>query len=142
MLKNKEFEDAIDELKAPFAANQINWRKGGGNIQLAYLNARNVMQRLDQVLGAENWQDRYEETAGRLMCYLSIRVGGEWIVKADGSGDTKIESEKGGISSAFKRSAVKFGVGRYLYYLPTSAGPNNMPFWALPPPPVNPSEEK
>ena len=134
MLKDAEFELAVSKLKEPFAANQINWRTGGGNIKLAYLNARNVMQRLDQVVGAENWQDRYEETAGRLMCYLSIRVDGEWITKADGSGDTKIESEKGGISSAFKRAAVKFGVGRYLYYLPTSAGPNNMPVWALPKP--------
>lgn len=121
-------------LKAPFEANQINWRKGGGNIQLAYLNARNVMQRLDQVVGQNNWQEKYVEFNDRIICELSVRLDGEWITKSDGSGDTKIESEKGGISSAFKRAAVKFGIGRYLYYLPASAGPNNMPSWALPKP--------
>ena len=30
-------------------------------------------------------------------------------------GDTGTEGEKGAISDAFKRAAVKFGVGRYLY---------------------------
>jgi len=41
----------------------------------------------------------------------------EWIWKADGAGDTDVEAEKGAISDAFKRAAVKWGVGRYLYDL-------------------------
>src|SRR5690606_17516766 len=32
-----------------------------------------------------------------------------------GAGNTDVEADKGGISDAFKRAAVKWGVGRYLY---------------------------
>ncbi len=53
-----------------------------------------------------------------MICYLSIRCDGEWVTKSDGAGDTNIEAEKGGISDALKRAAQKFGIGRYLYYLP------------------------
>ena len=91
-------------LRAPFKLSQLHWRQGRGNMQLAYIDARDVANRLDEVVGIENWQDRYEEVSGRLMCYLSIRVEGEWITKADGAGDTNIEGEKGGISDALKRA--------------------------------------
>tara|TARA_R110000803_G_scaffold40368_3_gene87032 strand:- start:196 stop:591 length:396 start_codon:yes stop_codon:yes gene_type:complete len=117
-------------LKEPFNPKTLSWRKQGG-ADLAYLNARDVMKRLDDVVGIENWQDRYEECSGRIICYISIRVEGEWVTKSDGSGDTKIEGDKGGISGAFKRSAVRWGVGRYLYYL-KGASANNLPSWAVP----------
>jgi len=119
-------------LRAPFKLSQLHWRQGRGNMQLAYIDARDVANRLDEVVGIENWQDRYEEVSGRLMCYLSIRVEGEWITKADGAGDTNIEGEKGGISDSLKRAAQKFGVGRYLYYLPKDATASNLPKWAIP----------
>lgn len=125
--------DILDQLKMPFAEKEVHWRVGSTNakklkcqpweatsgIMLAYIDARDVMKRLDDVVGMENWSDSYEETGrGRVICSLSIRVDGEWIVKSDGAGDTTMEGEKGAISDAFKRVAVKFGIGRYLYYLP------------------------
>jgi hypothetical protein len=125
------WNEVYNALKEPFSVRQLSWRSGGGGRQLAYINARDLMKRLDDVVGPENWQDRYEECHGRLVCYLSIRVEGEWITKSDGAGDTNIEGEKGGMSDAFKRAGVKFGVGRYLYYL-KGATPSNMPKWALP----------
>lgn len=73
------------------------------------------MQRLDDILGPENWQDNYFETPKRILCNLGIRVDQEWIWKSDGAGDTDMEGEKGGLSDSFKRAAVKFGIGRYLY---------------------------
>ena len=57
---------------------------------------------------------------GRTVCELSLKINGVWITKTDGAGDTNIEGEKGGLSDAFKRAAVKFGVGRYLYYMPNA----------------------
>jgi hypothetical protein len=75
------------------------------------------MDRLDAVLGAENWQDRYEFHGVRTICYLSIRIEDEWITKGDGAGDSDVEAEKGAISDALKRAAVKWGIGRYLYDL-------------------------
>jgi hypothetical protein len=40
---------------------------------------------------------------------------GAWIWKADGAGATDVEGEKGMLSDALKRAAVRWGVGRYLY---------------------------
>lgn len=122
-------EAIIHDLAAPFAPSEIHWRVGSTNkkmfdkgkaterkgLPLAYVNARDVMERLDAVLGAENWSDKYQESQKRLFCSLALRINGEWISKTDGAGDTDMEGQKGGISDAFKRAAVKWGIGRYLY---------------------------
>ena len=109
-------------LFAPFDQEKISWRAqnmnkdGNKAMALAYIDARDVMNRLDRVVGPENWQDRYEETPkGRLICTLSLCVDGVWVNKSDGAGETDVEGDKGAISDAFKRAAVKWGVGRYLY---------------------------
>lgn len=112
-----------DGLAAAFPPENISWRVGSTTqdkkkgMALAFIDARDVMDRLDAVCGPENWQDRYEFHGPRTICYLSIRIGDEWITKADGAGDSDVEAEKGAISDALKRAAVKWGVGRYLYDL-------------------------
>jgi hypothetical protein len=90
-------------------------RKGPGNKMLDYIDSRQVMSLLDAVLGPENWQDHYREVAGKIYCDLLVRVEGEWITKSDCGSESKIEGEKGQASDAFKRAAVKWGVGRFLY---------------------------
>lgn len=111
------------KLKRPFEARQISWRVGATNgdktkgIALAYIDARDVMQRLDDVMGL-NWQCRYSHAQNKTICDLGLKLDGEWIWRAGGAGDTDIEAEKGAISDAFKRAAVLFGIGRYLYSLP------------------------
>lgn len=113
----------FQQLAAEFPREAISWRaqtlnrEGTKALALAYIDARDVMKRLDEVVGPENWQDRYEFSGPRTVCYLSIRISGEWVTKADGAGDTDVEAEKGAISDAFKRAAVKWGIGRYLYDL-------------------------
>lgn len=115
--------DLITALQAPFPPNEIEWRVGSTSsdkskgLALAYLTARHIMDRLDETVGCTNWQDRYEFHGARTVCYLSVRIDGEWITKADGAGDSDVEAEKGAISDALKRAAVKFGIGRYLYDL-------------------------
>ena len=112
----------LSHLSAPFPKQAVHWRAqtltrtGDKALALAYLDARDVMDRLDLVCGPENWQDEYTETArGRILCKIGIRVGDEWVWKSDGAGETAVEGEKGGISDALKRAAVHWGVGRYLY---------------------------
>lgn len=112
------------QLSAPFAPEAIHWRaqtvtsNGDKALALAYLDARDVQDRLDAVCGPANWRDSYVETPkGRTICTLEVRVDGEWIGKSDGAGDTDVEGEKGSISDALKRAAVKWGIGRYLYDL-------------------------
>lgn len=110
-------------LKRPFEPDQISWRVGATTkdkskgIALAYIDARDVMRRLDDVFGLY-WQSRYSHAEGKTICEIGVYLEGQWIWRAGGAGDTDIEAEKGAISDAFKRAAVLFGVGRYLYGLP------------------------
>jgi hypothetical protein len=112
-------------LSAPFPPDLVSWRVGSMSrdkakgMALAYIDARDVMRRLDDVCGPAGWQARYPHANGKTICEIGIRVGDEWVWKANGAGDTDIEAEKGAISDAFKRSAVMWGIGRYLYDMPS-----------------------
>jgi Rad52/22 family double-strand break repair protein len=117
-------QDLFDALSAPFLTDYIEWRIGSMNAEktrglpLAYIDARAVMDRLDSACGIDGWQCRYQINGTKTVCELGIRMPDrEWIWKADGAGDTDFEAEKGALSDAFKRVAVRFGVGRYLYEL-------------------------
>ena len=113
--------DLQTKLLRPFPVKSIHWRVGATTkdkkkgIALAYIDARDVMQRLDEVCGIEHWQCRYP-FAG--CCEIGIQIDGEWIWKANGAGETNVEGEKGQFSDAFKRAAVVWGASRYLYALP------------------------
>lgn len=118
-------DEMVKALRAPLPVDEIYWRVGAKTqdksrgLALAYMDARGVMNRLDEVFGVEHWQDAYVETpTNRIICTLSVRFTDEWIQKSDGAGMTDVEGEKGAISDALKRTAVKFGIGRYLYHLP------------------------
>ena len=95
--------------------NQINEK---GLTLLLYKDARSDMNMLDEVVGAENWQCKYEEHKGTLFCYIGIRVENEWIWKGDAGAPSNMESQKGEASDAFKRAAVRWGLGRALYSSP------------------------
>ena len=112
-------------LSAPFNPDEVSWRIGSmkkdktAGMALAYIDARVVMDRLDDVCGPDGWQCRYSHTATKTVCDIAIKCGDDWLWKADGAGDSDIEAEKGALSDAFKRAAVRWGVGRYLYELPS-----------------------
>jgi hypothetical protein len=115
----------LSKLKAPFELADIEWRVARSGISpstkkpwamvLAYVDARAVQDRLDQVCGPSNWKDEYTHVEGGVVCRLSIRVNGEWITKENGSPETKVEAFKGGLSKALVRAASTWGIGRYLY---------------------------
>jgi len=83
---------------------------------VAYIDARDVMDLLDRAVGIENWRDSYRRE-GSLICKLELRIGGEWVAKEDTGVPSPFEGEKGEFSDAFKRAAVKWGIGRFLYDL-------------------------
>jgi hypothetical protein len=114
-------------LAAPFAADEVKFKpavvSGNRAMALAYVDARAIQDRLDDVLGVAGWQDEYEMLPdGSVLCRLKCKIGGEWITKMDVGGQSEQPDEgdrhKAAVSDALKRTAVKFGVGRYLYRLP------------------------
>ena len=152
---HREFDWAFDKLKAPFHPDQIHWRVGATTkdkrkgMALAYLDARDVMDRLDDVVGPNNWSDSYSSVNGVTVCELTLHMPRctttgfrEEVSKSDGAGATDVEGEKGAMSDAFKRAAVKFGIGRYLYRLESKwvdlndrgyiIKPPSLPTWAIP----------
>lgn len=117
----------LDELDAPFASEDIEWRiqQAGKNNNgiwakvLAYVTNRAIMKRLDEVCGKAGWRNEYRDIPnnGGVECGISIKVEGEWITKWDAAENTQVEAVKGGRSGAMKRAAVQWGIGRYLYNL-------------------------
>lgn len=122
----------LKRLAEPFAEGDVEWRVSrSGNKQkggiwckvLAYITARAISNRLDEVVGPENWCNTplqvHEVRTGiwALQVGISIRINNEWITKYDVAESTDIEPAKGGFSSAMKRAGAQWGIGRYLYLL-------------------------
>jgi len=109
---------------------KYKWRvqssKAHGCFCVAYIDARDVMDVLDSVVGVQNWQDEYYSVGGQTYCKLGIKFADspDWVWKSDAGSESNIEKEKGLASDCFKRAAVKHGIGRFLYsmdmiWLPT-----------------------
>lgn len=115
--------EALPKLYDKFNGDRISWRVGSTTadkskgLALAYIDARDVMERLDLIVGPENWQCDYPHANGKTVCRIGIKIDNEWVWKSDGAGDSDVEAEKGAMSDAFKRAAVRWGIGRYLYDL-------------------------
>ena len=115
-----KYPDLFATLAAPFEAHEVKIRPASNGRQLHYITARTAMNRLDGVLGPENWWDEYTPAEKSVVCKLSIRMpDGSTVTKADAGGYAGMadsgDDDKSGFSDAFKRAAAKFGVARYLY---------------------------
>lgn len=82
---------------------------------VAYVDSRDVQTLLDDVVWPENWQDKYYQVKDTMLCSIGIKIENEWVWKTDGGTETDIEWAKGELSDSFKRAAVKWGIGRFLY---------------------------
>jgi hypothetical protein len=110
---------------AGFDPGEVKFKPGkvSGNraLALAYIDARLVMDRLDEAVGIGGWKDEYTVLAGgtEVECRLSVRIGPDWVTKADVGGESAQpdggDRMKAAYSDALKRAAVKFGIGRFLY---------------------------
>ena len=114
-----QFPDLFAALAAPFETQEVRARSQAGR-QLHYITARTAMNRLDSVLGPENWWDDYVPGENSVLCRLTVRLpDGSTLTKSDAGGYAGMpdsgDDDKSGFSDSFKRAAVKIGVGRYLY---------------------------
>ena len=137
------------ELAKPFAAEDLEWRlqrtfesKGDMiGIAVPYVTNRAIMNRLDSVVGAENWYNDFkpwhrftarvksdydpkksvEKEVISQLCGIAIyfEERKKWIMKWDGAENSDIEPAKGGLSDSMKRAAVQWGIGRVLYNIDT-----------------------
>jgi hypothetical protein len=132
---NHTLEQITAALAAPFPASVINWKPQAVSkdktkaLAVAYIDARDVMARLDEVVGPFNWQVKHEQAGDQTVTGLGIKhpLTGEWVWKYDvgfvGGSESKDDDEqvkaiKGTASDGLKRAAVAWGIGRYLYSLP------------------------
>ena len=124
MKSGLDLQQVLDDLRKPFHPSQVTWKpgavKGERGLALAYADLRAYMNRLDEVCGT-NWSVAYEPWGeDRIICRLTI-LG----VTRSSTGETTSESERSEIggtvaeAQAFKRASAMFGLGRYLYNLPT-----------------------
>jgi hypothetical protein len=121
--------DIRNGLLAPFPLDEIDFlpktltKDGSKAMAIPYIDARAAMNRLDEVVGPGNWSFDWDP-----VCDDPTKVKGKLTVlgvtKCD-VGEAKQEEEKvkAAVSDALKRCAVHFGIGRFLYYLPTLFAP-------------------
>jgi hypothetical protein len=148
--------EIIKALAAPFFPADIHWKpqaiSGNRALAVAYLDARAVMDRLDEC--GLIWSDSYEVLpGGSVICRLQVMIDGHPVVKSDVGSPSEQPDDgdkmKAAFSDALKRAAVKWGIGRYLYRLPKVwcdfnpqkkqlIGQPQLPAWAMP---VKPSPQ-
>jgi len=111
-------------LRHPMATKEF---KGKGGRTYTYITARQVQDRLDAVVGPGNWSTevtviRSEHPVAVLltMSIFGVRktdAGYSNNPEADSPDDRAYEDEplKAAVSDGFKRAAVQWGIGRWLY---------------------------
>jgi hypothetical protein len=112
-------------LREPFKPSRVKWRMDQAShrtkkvMLLCYIDARTVAMRLDEVCGPTGWSVRYEPWEGGVLCTLTIYTARGPIEKQGVGTAGNFEQVKGAASDAFKRAAVQWGIGRYLYSVPS-----------------------
>ena len=121
----------LSRLALPFHPSDIEWKPGATTrdkskgLAMAYVDSRAVQQRFDEVCGPADWRNEFREgPGGGVLCGISVRIDredgtAEWVTKWDGADNSQVEAVKGGLSGSMKRAAVQWGVGRYLYEIPS-----------------------
>jgi hypothetical protein len=94
-------------------------RKGPGGRIFDYITARQVMDRLDTVIGPGNWATTFR-VLDLDTCAVECTISVFGVYKADvgfpnNPEHPEQEALKSAYSDAFKRAAVHFGIGRFLY---------------------------
>jgi hypothetical protein len=121
------WEEIARKLREPFDPQDVDFRVQGrandqtGRTQVfAYIDARAVQDRLDAVVGAGSWSFDWTPLVvddGEVkVAKGTLTVYG--VSKSDAGSASNFEQTLGAVSHCFKRAAVHWGIGRYLYNLP------------------------
>jgi hypothetical protein len=115
--------DVYADLVAPFAVDLVEVKPGATTndktkaLALCYVESRAYQDRLDTVIGPDNWQVSYKALGDRaLVCRLQLfGVVKEEIGECSDAKDPNAWTVAS--AQAFKRACSAFGLGRYLYSL-------------------------
>jgi Uncharacterized protein conserved in bacteria len=126
-------QEKQEQLQAMFEPDDIEWRVQRAGfvgekawlMAVPYITARAVQERFDEVFGPFGWEPVFRDivSEGKVIgcqCGITVHTDSRSITKWDASENTNIEAIKGGRSTAMKRAAVQWGVGRYLYQMETT----------------------
>jgi hypothetical protein len=134
----RTLSESLSDLRRPFTVQAVKFKPQTvmqdktKALASFYIDARLAAERLNTVVGAENWSDSYrllaDGAATPALYYpveCSLRVCGVTKVDVGQGADTKLDEKawKSAYSDALKRAAVKFGIGVYLYVLPNVWAP-------------------
>ena len=124
-MNNDKMTDVLHALKQPFHPSQVTWKPGVTTkdgtkaLALAYADLRAYQNRLDDICGLA-WSVTYTPWGERIVCHLTIQG-----ITRSSSGEPDSQAERSEIAGtsaeaqAFKRACAMFGLGRYLYNLPS-----------------------
>jgi hypothetical protein len=119
-------KEILNQLGQPFGADEVEFlpkaQSNGKALGLAYIDARVVMRRLDEVVPGD-WSFDFDllDAQGKMVRGRLTVCG---VTRCDaGEADREEETLKSAVSDALKRAAVHFGIGRYLYHLPQTWAP-------------------
>lgn len=88
-------------LRAEEVECRVNQCSEKGCSLLLYKTARTDMDLLDETVGVDGWQNRYESIDGKLFCEIGVRVSAdEWVWKSDTGTESNMEAQKGEASDA------------------------------------------
>lgn len=148
----EKVREIAKKLSHPFVTEDVHFRPMPGAKAyngfikvIAFVDARTIVERLNEVMGLDGWQDAYQTLVeGEVRCTLSLKFGGQWIPRTDVGSMSKQEDvgdrAKAAHSDALKRTAVKFGIGLYLHRLKNLEGAYDgkritqwptLPTWAI-----------
>lgn len=115
----------LAELAKPFHPSRITWKPGALTgkkdkaLALAYADLRAYQTRLDEVCGID-WSATYTPWGDRIICHLTINgITRSSTGEADSASERNENSGSVAEAMAFKRACAMFGLGRYLYNLPS-----------------------
>ena len=129
-------ENELSKLNVATPKDEIKYRPGSTfdwaekkyARMLAYVDARYIQDKLDEIVGIGNWSNQFHrDEKGILYCTITIKFVREdgsvdSVSKTDVGTESNVEQQKGEVSDSFKRCAVHFGLARDLYNLPDPKG--------------------
>lgn len=144
-----------DELSKPFEDEYVKFRPGGKGSSLVYADSRAYQDRLDKVVGAQNWtvshrmvelnnlviiedwdpttkKKKVVDTRNDLYGGVETKLTIFEVSKEDIGDGSVVDAIKGAYSDGIKRAATLWGVGKYFYSLGSNhASIDSFPDWAL-----------